>query len=53
MYSVIETPVQFTLMYTLPAQYGDEKFYMEYMDQKWFIPASAHPSINVSVIAGN
>ena len=40
------------MMYTLPYQYGNEVFMMDFLDQRWFMPASAHPYINVSVIAG-
>ena len=53
MYDLIEGPVTFVLAYTVPLQYGQETFSMDFIEQTWFLPASGHPYFNLSITSGN
>ena len=52
MYDPIEGPVQFELRYTLPEEYGDDELDCIFVDNKWYMAASGHPSFNLSYYRG-
>ncbi|XP_059084083.1 uncharacterized protein LOC131881279 [Tigriopus californicus] len=52
-YQRMEGPVAFKFFYSLPDQFGEERFPCDFIDLRWYMPASGHPKINVSLYAGS
>lgn len=52
-YQRMEGPITFDFMYTLPQEYGEERFSCDFVDLRWYLPAAGHPKFNVSLYAGS
>ena len=47
-----EAPYLAFIGYTLPHEYGDNVFACDFVEDRWYLPSDAHPSLNISLLKG-
>ena len=47
MYEPLTTPVEYELGYTLPDEYGAAVFDCDFVEDRFYLPSTAHPSFKV------